>query len=38
MSKFHSNQTGREKNPSDLIDHLGIEEGETVELEFMLKL
>lgn len=28
MSKFHSNQTGREKNSSDLLDLLGTEEGD----------
>lgn len=38
MSKFHSNQTGRRKIANDLLDLLGSEEGETVQLWFMLKL
>lgn len=38
LSKFHSNQTGKEKNPSDLLDLMGMEEGETVELQFMSNL
>lgn len=38
VSKFHSNQIDRKKTPSDLLDLLGTDEWETVELQFMLKL
>lgn len=37
-SKFHSNQTGRQKTLDDPPDLLVREEGEIVQLQFMLKL
>lgn len=38
LSKLHSNQTGKWKIPNDLLDLWGREQGETVQLQFMLKL